>query len=182
MVNYNNGKIYKIEALNGEEGDIYIGSTTKEYLSQRMDNHRAKYKQWKNNGKTNKISCFELFDKYGIENCYIVLIEAINAESKNELHAKKSFYIKNNACINKHFPKRSKKEYYLDNKNDILEKKKDYQINQSEKIKEYNKQYREKNSIKLKEYNKQLYELNKEKRKENSKKYYNEHKNILKNI
>ena len=37
MVNYNNGKIYKIEPLNGEEGDIYIGSTTKEYLSQRMD-------------------------------------------------------------------------------------------------------------------------------------------------
>ena len=33
MVNYNNGKIYKIEPVNGEEGDIYIGSTTKEYLS-----------------------------------------------------------------------------------------------------------------------------------------------------
>ena len=41
MVNYNNGKIYKIEPIvDHDEGDIYIGSTTKQYLSMRMDKHR----------------------------------------------------------------------------------------------------------------------------------------------
>jgi hypothetical protein len=178
MVNYNNGKIYKIEAINGDDGDIYIGSTTKQYLSQRMENHRAKYKQWKNHGKTNKLSCFDMFDKYGIENCYITLLEAINANSKDELHARESYYIKNNLCINKQYPRRSRKEYYSDNKEDILNKKKDYRIKNTEKIKEYQNQYHQNNIEKLKEYNKKHYELNKEKRKEYSKKYYNEHKNI----
>ena len=35
MTNYNNGKIYMIEPIcEYEVGDIYIGSTTKQYLSQ----------------------------------------------------------------------------------------------------------------------------------------------------
>jgi hypothetical protein len=46
MTNYNNGKIYKIEPLNGEDGDIYIGSTTKKLLCQRMASHRYDYKRW----------------------------------------------------------------------------------------------------------------------------------------
>ena len=48
MVNYNNGKIYKIVPIceGADEGDVYIGSTTKEYLSQRMVQHRADYNKW----------------------------------------------------------------------------------------------------------------------------------------
>jgi hypothetical protein len=42
MVNYGNGKIYKIESHLGDK--IYIGSTTKQYLSQRMDKHRSEYR------------------------------------------------------------------------------------------------------------------------------------------
>ena len=45
MVNYGNAKVYKIWSTAGDK--IYIGSTTKEYLSQRMDKHRSGYKQWK---------------------------------------------------------------------------------------------------------------------------------------
>ncbi len=40
MVNYQNGKIYKIVALDGTEDEIYIGATAKKYLSQRMQTHR----------------------------------------------------------------------------------------------------------------------------------------------
>ena len=57
MVNYNNGKIYKIEDLSGEI--CYIGSTTKERLCQRMVNHRAKYIHWKS-GKTNKVMAYDI--------------------------------------------------------------------------------------------------------------------------
>ena len=43
---YSKGKIYKIEPIcDHDEGDIYIGSTTKEYLSQRMTLHRNDYKK-----------------------------------------------------------------------------------------------------------------------------------------
>ena len=75
MVNYSNSKVYKNEPIvEHEESDIYIGSTTKHYLSQRMDAHRADYKQWKDE-KHNKTTSFDLFDKYGLENCQIVLLE-----------------------------------------------------------------------------------------------------------
>jgi predicted GIY-YIG superfamily endonuclease len=42
MVNYSNGKIYKIEpTVEHEDGDIYIGSTTNKLLCQRMGKHRG---------------------------------------------------------------------------------------------------------------------------------------------
>ena len=122
MVNYNFGKIYKIEPIvDHDEGDIYIGSTTKQYLSQRLDTHRSKYKQWKN-GKYSKVRVFEIFDKYCVSNCQIVLIETVNAESKDELLAREKHYIKSFKCVNKCIPGRTKKEYYQDNNDTIKEK------------------------------------------------------------
>ena len=55
----NNGKIYKIEPINGEEGDIYIGSTTKERLSQRMTAHKGDYSKWLK-GKHTKLTSFDI--------------------------------------------------------------------------------------------------------------------------
>jgi hypothetical protein len=87
MANYQNGKIYKIEALNGEEGDVYIGSTCKQYLSQRMDKHRTSFKLWKE-GKVNNVTSYNLFDKYGVENCNIILLETFPCTSHDELFAR----------------------------------------------------------------------------------------------
>jgi hypothetical protein len=136
MVNYNNGKIYKIEPIcDHDEGDIYFGSTTKHYLSQRFDTHRSNYKRWKNN-KCNKVQVFEVFDKYGVSNCQIVLIETVNVETNDELLAREKHYIKSVKCVNKNIPGQTQKEYYLDNK---------------EEINLYAKKYREENLEKLKE-------------------------------
>ena len=116
MTNYNNGKIYKLEPnCEHDEGDIYIGSTTKQYLCQRMTTYKYEYKHWKI-GLRPKLSCFDLFDKYGIDNVKIVLIELVNANSKDELIAKESDYIKNTKCMNKVIPKRTPKEWQSDNK------------------------------------------------------------------
>ena len=143
MVNYNNGKIYKIEPIcDHDEGDIYIGSTTKQYLSQRLDTHRNDYKRWKNN-KHGKTQVYEIFDKYGVSNCQIVLIETVNVDSKDELLAREKHYIKSVKCVNKYIPGRTNTEYYLDNKEEINLKKKEYRENNKEKIKLKNKKYRE---------------------------------------
>ena len=41
---YSKGKVYKIEPISEhDDGEIYIGSTIKEYLSQRMTKHRYSY-------------------------------------------------------------------------------------------------------------------------------------------
>ena len=57
---YSQGKIYKIEPIvEHDEGDIYIGSTCCNYLSQRMKKHRKDYHCWKN-GKRGLITSFNL--------------------------------------------------------------------------------------------------------------------------
>ena len=62
MVNYVNSKIYKIVPnCDHEEGEIYIGSTTKQYLSQRMDAHRSKYDTWLQGRQYSYVSAFDLF-------------------------------------------------------------------------------------------------------------------------
>jgi hypothetical protein len=101
--NYQNGKIYKIECPSGDEGDIYIGSTCKEDLSQRMIHHRCDFKRWKE-GKRRNISSFQLFDKYGIDNCVIILIESFPCNCIDELYAKEAFHIKSMKCVNKLIP------------------------------------------------------------------------------
>jgi len=112
MVNYNKGKIYKIESHLGPL--IYIGSTTKTYLSQRIDSHRHDYKLFKDNYTDKKMTSFQLFDAYGVDNCNIVLIELVNCNSKDELLAREAYHIKNNKCVNKIVPLRTDKEYYQD--------------------------------------------------------------------
>jgi hypothetical protein len=127
MVNYANGKIYKIECINAVEGDpdIYIGSTTKYYLSQRMDYHRRDYVQWKNgNPKVGRLTSFELFDKFGVENCRIVLIETFPCTSKDELTAQEATYIRSLKCVNKMIPHRTKAMYREEHKEKISSEKK----------------------------------------------------------
>jgi hypothetical protein len=136
MVNYNSGKVYKIEPIMGhDENDIYIGSTTKNYLSQRMDSHRNKYKCWKK-GMCNKCMCYDLFDKYGIENCKILLIENVHANSKDELVSREGYYIRKFKCLNKVIPDRNEQEYYKDNKDKIKLYTTEYYKNNKEKINE----------------------------------------------
>ena len=111
MVKYNAGKIYKIEPIcEHDEGDIYIGSTSKNYLSQRMVAHRNDYNRYKS-GKRNFVTSFELFEKYGIENCNIILLETVNANSKDELRSREGHYIKTLKCVNMNVAGRTYKEY-----------------------------------------------------------------------
>ena len=77
-----------------------------------------------------------MFEKYGVENCKIVLIESFSCNSKQELEAREAFCIRNNKCVNKQVPTRTKKQYYQDN---------------IDKFKEYKKQYRQDNVDKIKE-------------------------------
>ena len=110
MVNYQNGKIYKIEDLNGEM--CYYGLTTKERLCKRMAEHRAKYGGWKKDpAKYSPTSSFKIFEKYGVENCRIVLMELCPCDTKDELSIREAYYIRNFLCVNKNIPDRKQPEY-----------------------------------------------------------------------
>ena len=152
MVNYTNSKVYKIWSTQGDK--IYIGSTTKQYLSQRMDKHRTDYKRWKDN-RSNFITSFKIFEEYGLENCFIELIESKECNSKDELLKIEGKYIRELECVNKITPCRTQieckeyqKDYYEDNKEQLLEHMKVYRENHKEKISEAQRQYRELNKEK----------------------------------
>ncbi|AIW01911.1 MAG: hypothetical protein ASQ68_gp21 [Yellowstone Lake virophage 6] len=159
MVNYSNGKVYKVWSLLGNK--IYIGSTTKEYLSQRMDTHRQNYKKWKNN-KYHNITIFKIFDEYGLENCNIELLEAKDCKSRDELNKLEGEYMRKLDCVNRCIAGRKIKEYLKDKKDELREKRLKYNEKNKEirciKQKEYYKENKEAINIKAKE----LYEVNKE--------------------
>ncbi len=127
MVNYNNGKIYKIEDMNGEM--CYIGSTTKKNLSQRMAEHRRGYQCWKA-GTQAYSTAYSIFDKHGLYNCRIFLMELVPCETKDVLTSREGHYIISINCVNKVIPDRHPREgqkaYYEKNKEDILVKLKIY--------------------------------------------------------
>jgi len=140
MVNYNNGKVYKIEPIcEHDDGEIYIGSTTNT-LNKRMITHRCDYKRYKN-GKGGCYTSYTLFDKYGIENCRIILLELVNCNSKDELLAREGYYIRILKCVNMIIPDRKKQQYFEDTKEErckyqkLYYEKHKYEINEKLKIK-----------------------------------------------
>ena len=156
MVNYSEGKIYMIEPIcEYDEGDIYIGSTTKHYLSDRMSHHRLDF-------KSNKVRSSILFNKYGVENCKIVLLENYPCNSKAELIAKEAEYIRNLKCVNKVIPDRSRREYYTDNKEMIQQQNKIWLQENKCKVVAYFKQYYTENKDQIKQQTEQYRTINKD--------------------
>jgi hypothetical protein len=131
MVNYANGKIYMIASIDAVEGDgnVYIGSTTKKYLSQRMVCHRKDYVQWKGgNIKVSRLTSFNIFDKFGVDHCRIILLETFPCQSKDELTSREAFYIRSMPNVNKMIPHRTRAQYREDKHEDIMQKAIDYYI------------------------------------------------------
>ncbi|MEY3371136.1 MAG: hypothetical protein RLZZ392_162 [Pseudomonadota bacterium] len=190
MAIYQRGKIYTIRSH--QTNKVYVGSTVN-LLCKRMDQHRAKYRQYLN-GTHHFVSSFTML-KY--EDAYIELHVNYPSDSKEELHRREGEVIREfgEMCINMVIPGRTKKEYCEDNKEKIKEKNKkyweankeklskkskEYREDNKEALLEYQKQYREENKDIIKEKQKKYCEVNKNKIKENKKKYMEENKDIIK--
>ena len=131
MPDYSKAKIYKIYSY--ENDDVYYGSTC-ETLSQRMTRHRSYLKSYKE-GKGKYITSIQILE---FESAKIELVENYPCNSKEELLQREGYYIRNNNCVNKYIPDRTKKEY-----------NKAYREANNEKYTEYQKIYmREKRALK----------------------------------
>ena len=166
-INYDQSKVYKIWSPSGDK--IYVGSTTKQYLSQRMTAHRNSYNCWKT-GKYHFITSYSIFDEYGLDKCFIELLEAKACNSKDELKQFEGGYIRNLVCVNKNIPDRTKEEYHKNNKDKIKMYQEEYQETNKDKMKEYRetnkdkiKEYREANKDKMKVYKEEYYQANRDK-------------------
>jgi hypothetical protein len=112
MVNYENGKIYKVVC--NKTNLIYIGSTCRP-LNKRLIDHRQSYRQFLNQNYNNH-SIFEIIknNDYKIE-----LVEQFPCENKQELLKKEREYILSTTCVNKTMPIRHDDDLKNKYKNDI---------------------------------------------------------------
>lgn len=141
---YQHSKIYLIRpTCEHEEGDVYVGATT-QLLCKRMAKHRSDYITWKN-GKRNLVMSFLLFDKYGVDNCAIELLEQLPYSTIEELRAREGFHQRSMKCINKCITGRTKHEYYINNKDAIVK----YREQNREHILQKRKEYYQNNKIQI---------------------------------
>jgi hypothetical protein len=168
MVDYKNGKVYKLVC--NVTGLVYVGSTT-QALSVRKAGHVRDFKDWRH-GKRGCITACKIIEN---GNHNIVLLEEVQCENKEQLHRKEREWIERLQCVNKHIPTRTKaeyrqtnreriaekrKEHYRANKDMIAEKKKEYYRANKEKIAENMKQYRQANREQIVEKRKQYRQAN----------------------
>jgi hypothetical protein len=149
---YSKGKIYKIVANTDEKYLPYVGSTI-QGLAERMGGHRANYKRWKEE-ETTLCSSFELFDKFGITKCKIILLEEYPCENIMQLLMKEREWFDKIECCNQFKPYRS-----LEEREDYH---KEYVKHHKEETSIYNKNYREQNKERLIEKEKIYREKNRE--------------------
>lgn len=142
--------IYKIFCLDGDIGDVYIGSTSNQRISDRFSGHKTHYKNWKEGIKTHMTS-FILFDKYGPENCVIEVLEQF-AYDKNKIKERERYHIDINLCINIQLPGRSRKQYAIDNKEHLKLKALEYKKNNLIEINAKKKAYRDSHKEEYKAY------------------------------
>ena len=168
MPNYQNGKVYSIRSFSRPDL-IYIGSTTQP-LSKRFGEHK---------GKNNKCRSKQIVD---LGDSYIELIENCSCTNKEELNKREGQLIRDIVCVNIAIPGRTpkeyrqdnkdkKKQYNIDNKEQISIQRKQYNIDNKEQISIQRKQYREENKDRAKQHNKQYNIDNKEQIKQRIKQY-----------
>jgi hypothetical protein len=134
---YQNGKIYKIISPHTEM--IYIGSTCKPYLRQRLFQHKESYNRWIKNKLINKTYSYDILQFGDAE---IILIENYSCNSKDELRARERYHIEQNIniVVNKCIPLRTRKEWRDDNVEHLKIKKKEEYLKNIEKYKQYDKE------------------------------------------
>jgi hypothetical protein len=90
-------------------------------------------------------------------------IEKFPCNDKNEAHTRERYWIENlNAGLNKQIPTRTRREYYEDNRSELIEKAKEYSEENKEKVKEKVKKWSGENKDKVLGYQKKYYENNKQ--------------------
>ena len=149
MVNYQNGKIYRLDCLT--TGKVYIGSTTKTTLAMRLTEHVSCYKH-RTEGK--RLDSFQIIEN---GNYKISLIELCPCNSKDELSAREGHFIRTIDCVNRYIAGRTQVEWHRENKDKRKNRDKIYYETHKDQISEYYKIHNELNKEQINQRKKEQY-------------------------
>lgn len=171
MVNYQNGKIYKI--VNDVDDQIYVGSTTQK-LYKRIDGHKQKAKKPNHEGS----KLLDLMSELGPDHFKIILLEEYPCQNSEQLRAKEDFWMRKlNASLNINNAVHNAEEYNAIHKERDAKVYKEWATRNKEARSIYMKDYRKSYDKEKKRVQDKLYrEQNKEKIAEMKRKWYEEHK------
>ena len=131
---------YKITSANTDK--VYVGSTDKDNINARLNQHEQDYKRYQD-GKYNYVTSFEILEckDYKIE-----LFENKICQNKEQRDTVECNYIINTPnTVNKYLPGRTREQYYQDNKQELNERHRQYRQDNKEHIDEYQRQYYQEN-------------------------------------
>jgi len=169
MPDYSKTLIYKLCCKNLDVKDIYVGSTCN--FTKRKYTHKSTCNNINDQNYNRKVYKF-IRENGGFENWDMIMVEEYPCENKmQKLQRERYWYEELKANLNIQNPKRSQKEYRLNNSEKIKDQKKEYYQNNLEKYKEQRKEYYKNNSEKIKEQKKEYTLNNVEKIKEQRKEY-----------
>tara|TARA_R110000744_G_scaffold312851_1_gene420170 strand:- start:272 stop:781 length:510 start_codon:yes stop_codon:yes gene_type:complete len=120
---------------------VYYGSSELPTVEDRLKVHLYNFNSWKKNNDNGYCSSFKVLEK---DNYEYDTIEVVWFDTKYELRQCERLLIEGQVCVNMLIPNRTKKQYYVDNKDKIVEQKKQYYIENQEKIKQYHIDNKEK--------------------------------------
>jgi len=137
MVNYANGKVYRL--VNNVDEKFYIGSTCNP-LHKRKNGHK------RDAIKSPEQPVYQHLNTIGWDNVEIILIEPFPCNSKAELEARERYWIELlKPALNKVIPTRTPKERYQATPEIFIQRaKKRYEMKSNEILQQQKKYYEEK--------------------------------------
>ena len=142
-IDYSKTIMYRIVCKDPTITDCYVGSTTN--FTKRKSNHKSACTNSKDTYYDYYVYQF-IRDHGGWDNFDMLEIEMYRAVDKPDQVRRERYWLETyGATLNKMIPSRTNKEYYEENKEQILEYKKEYYEENREQILEYKKEYYEEN-------------------------------------
>jgi hypothetical protein len=133
-VDYSKTVIYKIVCNDLTVTDLYVGSTV--HFIKRKCQHKC-------DCKTSDLKIYKTIrDNKNWENWSMIQIEEFPCANGNEARARERYWYEQlNANLNTVYPQRNLSEYYVANRNKILDHQKEYRDINKDKIKDSAKKY-----------------------------------------
>jgi hypothetical protein len=135
-----------------------------------MYHHRQTFKS----GKYETTSCI-IFQKHGLENVKIELIEEFPCENVEQLRKREGEIQRERECVNRVIAGRTRAEYYQDHAEQIRERTRQHYQEHAEELREYGRRYYQEHAEELREYGRQHYQEHAEERREQRRQHYQEH-------